>query len=584
MGLYSPNIIANSLISIEKYNAHSEYLICGDRRITWGDIIPRMFKISRALINMGVKKEDKVAFMFHNTPEFVEINAGIQIAGAIPVPMNYRYIANEIEYQVTHSDAKLLLYDSIWSKNMEPALENLPDLEHVVCKGESTLDRGIDYDAFVDSGTPSDPAVPTEPDDVAVMIYTGGTTGYPKGVMLTYQAHFEMFASMGAASIVRAVTVEIPPDRQKKILELLPIPVRWIAGPVMRSKTLKNFMSRPGVYDFLRERSYQTHTDPDKAKRRYGKNERKGMAPSMPFFHVAAYQGLVGSALTGTGCTVLLESPSFDPAKILELVEKEEVAMLGNVPTGWRKLLSYPDFDQYDVSSVRMTASGGGVCTADLKKLILEKFPNALLVDGLGQTEMTPMVSFKLDGDPDNITDRSVGKAIVDVKIIDEEGTEVSQGDTGEICYRSNSVMKGYYKEEAKTQEVMTDGWFRSGDLGYFDENGEIRTVDRKKECINTGGEKVFPLEVEEIIQVHPKVDLVTVIGVPDEEWGSIVRAVVQLNPGERMDEKEIMDYCRGKIAGYKMPRSVVFVDEIPVSPVGKILRQQIREQYGTPG
>lgn len=308
------------------------------------------------------------------------------------------------------------------------------------------------------------------------------------------------------------------------------------------------------------------------------------MAPSMPYFHVAAYQGLIGSALTGSGCSVIFESPSFDPAKILELVEREEVTMMGNVPTGWRKLLAFPDFDKYDTSSIRMTATGGGVCPADLKKLILEKFPHAMLVDALGQTEMTPMISFKIDGDPDSITDRSVGKAIVETKIIDEEGNEVPQGETGEICYRSDSMMKGYYKEEEKTREVMADGWFLSGDLGYFDENGEIRTVDRKKECINTGAEKVFPLEVEEIIHTHPKVDAVTVIGVPDKEWGSIVRAVIQLKSGEQMDKKEVKDFCRDKMAGYKMPRSVVFVDEIPVSPVGKVLRQQIRDQYGQPG
>ena len=342
MGIHSPNIIANSLISIAKYNADSEYLICGDRRITWGDIIPRMFKISQALVNIGVQKSDKVAFMFHNIPEFIEINAGVQIAGAIPVPMNYRYIASEIEYQATHSDAKVIIYDSIWSEQMEKALKNLPVIEHVVCRGISGIDRAIEYEAFVNSGKDSDPAIATEPDDVAVMIYTGGTTGYPKGVMLTYKAHFEMFATMGAASAVRATTLEVPLARHKKMMELLPIPIRWIAGPVIRSKTLKKIMSRPRVYDFLRERSYQTYTDPNRAKKRYGRNERKSMAPSMPFFHVAAYQGLIGSALTGNGCYVLLENPSFDPAKILELVEREEVAMLGNVPTGWRKLVSYP--------------------------------------------------------------------------------------------------------------------------------------------------------------------------------------------------------------------------------------------------
>ncbi|MBN1662722.1 MAG: acyl--CoA ligase [Deltaproteobacteria bacterium] len=581
MRIQSPNIIANSLISIAKHNAKSEYLICGNRRITWGEIIPRMFKISQALVGMGVKKADKVAFMFHNIPEFVEINAGIQIAGAIPVPVNYRFISGEIEYQVNHSDAKVLLYDAVWGKNMTSALNNMPAIEHIVCRGKSEIERVLDYEAFVNSGTDHDPAVPTEPDDVAVMIYTGGTTGFPKGVMLSYGAHFDMFSKMAAASIVRYITMDIPLEKHKKMMDMLPFPGKSIIGPILRSKVFKKIMARPRVQERMQERAYERIINPKKAKRYYGKNIQKAMFPSMPFFHVAAYQGLVGSALSGTSCYVLMENPAFDPALVLELVEREQIAILGNVPAGWQKLVDFPDFKKYDVGSVRMATSGGGSCPPELKKRILECFPNALMLDVLGQTEMTPIISFKIESDPDHIVEKSVGQAIVDVKIVDDEGRECTQGQTGEICYRSGTMMKGYYKDEAKTKEVMADGWFRSGDLGYLDENGELRTVDRKNECINTGGEKVFPLEVEEIIQTHPKVDIVTIIGVIDKQWGSAVRAVIQLKPGVRMDEKEVMDYCRDKMAGYKMPRSVVFVDETPVSPVGKVLRQKVRDLYG---
>jgi acyl-CoA synthetase (AMP-forming)/AMP-acid ligase II len=141
--------------------------------------------------------------------------------------------------------------------------------------------------------------------------------------------------------------------------------------------------------------------------------------------------------------------------------------------------------------------------------------------------------------------------------------------------------MKGYYKDEGKTAETMTDGWFRSGDLGYIDAEGEVRLVDRKNECINTGGEKVFPLEVEEVIHLLPKVEEVCIIGVPDEEWGSTVRAVVQLQPGERLTAEEIVAFCRDQLAGFKIPRSVLFVDELPLSAAGKVLRAKIREQYG---
>lgn len=580
MGIHSPNIMANSFISCEKHNHEGEYVIYGDRRITWGEMTPRIFKIAHALIKLGVKKDDKVAFMFHNTPEFVEINNGIQVAGAIPTPLNYRFIPREVEYQGQHSDAKVLIYDSLWAAAVEPAVANIPNIEHIVCRGESGLERAIDYEEFVNSGDANDPAIATEPGDVAVMIYTGGTTGYPKGVMLTYGAHFDMFANIFAAAVVRTMTMDLPPEKHKQMMEALPIPGKGLLAPLFRSKTFKKIMKRPGAFEFFRKNVYKQFTDPEAARKSY-KNATKAMYPSMPFFHDAAYANLMSGALAGNTCYVLPDSVSFDPGLILKTVEQEQVFSMANVPTGWKKLVSFPEAKKIDLSSVRIATTGGGACSAALKKQIFELFPNAIILDAFGQTEMTPVTSFRIDADPEKIEDRSVGKAIVEAKIVDEAGKEVSPGEIGEILYRSSTIMKGYYKDEEKTKEVMEDGWFRSGDLGYFDENGEIRTVDRKKECINTGGEKVFPLEVEEIIQGHPKVDAVCIIGVPDEEWGNSVRAVVQLKKGEQMDGQEITEFCRGEMAGYKIPRSVVFVDEIPYSPVGKMLRQQVRDLYG---
>ncbi|MFW6237550.1 MAG: class I adenylate-forming enzyme family protein, partial [Desulfosudaceae bacterium] len=239
------------------------------------------------------------------------------------------------------------------------------------------------------------------------------------------------------------------------------------------------------------------------------------------------------------------------------------------------------NLDQYDVSSLLAAATGAGACPVDLKRKIFEKFPGVLLLDMFGQTEMTPITSFRIDTGPDSLKERSVGKSILDVRIVDEEGNDVPRGEVGEIMYKSGWIMKGYYKDEEQTAAVKKDGWFRGGDLGYLDEDGEVRIVDRKKECINSGGEKIFPLEVEEVLHNHPRIQDVCVIGVPDEEWGHTVRAVVQPIPGDLPDPEEIMAFCRGKLAGYKIPKSVVFVKELPLSPVGKVLRSKIREYYG---
>jgi acyl-CoA synthetase (AMP-forming)/AMP-acid ligase II len=412
------------------------------------------------------------------------------------------------------------------------------------------------------------------------MIYTGGTTGLPKGVMLTYQAHLEMFSTLLPQLLVRALTMDLSPERHQQILDGLPLPSSPLLGPVLRTRLAKRLLGWSGTAAFLKKQSSRLLSDPDLAKAGY-RSAGKYMYPSMPFFHDASYANIMMGMLSGSISIVLPDSVQFDPALILGLVEKERVLNMANVPTGWKKLVAYPEARQFDLSSLRFATTGGGLCPVHLKKQILELFPNAMIIDAFGQTEMTPVTSFRVDADPSRIQERSVGKSIVEVRVVDEKGEDLPRGEAGEILYRSSTVMKGYYKDEEKTREVMEDGWFRSGDVGYLDESGEIRVVDRKKECINTGGEKVFPLEVEEIINRHPKVEDVCVVGVPDEEWGNTIRAVVQRKAGAELDDQEIRDFCRSELAGYKIPRTVVFVDELPRSPVGKMLRQTVRELYG---
>jgi acyl-CoA synthetase (AMP-forming)/AMP-acid ligase II len=582
MAKHSPNIIADRFLSCVVHNGDGEYIIFSDRRIKWREFVPRVFRVANTLISLGVKRGDNVAFMFHNTPEFLEVNFGIQVAGAVPAPMNYRFTPREIEYQGNHCDAKVFLYDSIWADVVEAAAPNLTQMKHFVRRGEGGLDRALDYEGLLAEARDSDPAVANEWQDVAVMIYTGGTTGFPKGVMLTYQAHLDMFSSLLAALFVRALTLDVPARRHQRIVEALPLPAPAILGPILRTRFVKNWLKGPSASARLQRRAYEIFSDPTVASKGY-KRSRKYMYPSMPFFHDAAYANMMMGAFTGSMILVLPDSVRFDPSLILDLVEKEKVTNMGNVPTGWKKLVDFPNAGRYDLSSIRVAATGGGVASASLKKDILKLFPNAMILDAFGQTEMTPVTSIRVDMDEAKLQNRSVGRSIVQVRVVDENGKDCPQGEVGEILYRSNTVMKGYYKDDEKTREVMEDGWFRSGDLGYLDENGEIRVADRKKECINTGGEKVFPLEVEEVLSRHPKVDDVCVIAVPDEEWGSSVRAVIQLKQDHQAEPKELLDFCRGDLAGYKIPRSVVFVDELPRSPVGKMLREKVRESYGQP-
>ena len=583
MGEHSPNIIANSFLSCVAHNGDGEFILYGQRRIPWREFVPRVFKVANALIALGVKKDDKVALMFHNTPEFLEVNCGIQVAGAVPAPMNYRFTPREIEYQADHCDARVFLYDSIWAEAVEAAAPNLKQMEHFVRRGRDGLDRALDYETILGEAKDTDPRIANEWKDVAVMIYTGGTTGFPKGVMLTYQAHLDLFATLSSALLVRALTLDVPAHRHQRIVEALPLPApAAILGPLLRTRIAQKWLRGPSAEARLKKRAHGTFSDPNEARKGY-KRARKYMYPSMPFFHDAAYANLMMGALGGLMILVLPESVRFDPARVLGLVEKERITNMANVPTGWKKLVGFPDADRYDLSSLRVAVTGGGVCPAPLKKEILKLFPNAMILDAFGQTEMTPVTSIRVDMDENRIEHRSVGRSIVEVRVVDENGRDLPPGQVGEILYRSSTVMKGYYKDDATTRQVMEDGWFRSGDLGTLDEQGEIRVADRKKECINTGGEKVFPLEVEEVIAKHPKVEDVCVIGIPDEEWGSSVRAVVQLKKGVKAEPKEVLDFCRKEIAGYKVPRSLVFVETLPRSPVGKMLREKVREIHGQP-
>ncbi len=579
---HSPNIIANALGCHALHNADSEAVVYGDRRMTWRDLAERVFKLADALIKAGLTKDDKVAFMFHNCPEFIEINFAIQIAGGIPVPMNYRFVANEIEYQLNHCDARMFIYDDQFKPVVSEAAPKLAGVETFICRGTDAINNGPEYESFLAGGRAEDPKVPTVWDDVAVMIYTGGTTGFPKGVMLTYGGHLDMYCHLFASIVTRAATVDLTREQVQALTRMVALPGVNIFSGLARTKLAKKILASKKTYKSIEKAVRYLLSHPQAARIGY-KNTIRLMTPSMPYFHDASYQTLILGALTGNACAIIVPGSKFDPEKVLQTVEREQPVFMANVPTGWKKIVSFPDFDKYDVSSLMAAATGAGACSADLKRKMFQKFPGIIILDMFGQTEMTPITSFRIDVSPETVKERSVGQTILDVRIVDENGNEVPRGEIGEIMYKSDWIMKGYYKDEEKTAEAMNDGWFKGGDLGYIDEDGEVRLIDRKKECINTGGEKVFPLEVEEVLHNHPDIQDVCIIGVPDEEWGSTIRAVVQPVPGADPDPADIRDFCRGKLAGYKIPRSVVFVDELPLSPVGKVLRAKIRETYGQP-
>ena len=252
------------------------------------------------------------------------------------------------------------------------------------------------------------------------------------------------------------------------------------------------------------------------------------------------------------------------------------------VPTQFRMFLDYPDLDSHDLSSVTLLSSGGSKMPVSMKKEILTRFPNTVLVDGYGQTENigAAIYSFLTVDDISKITEGYIGKPIsgVEMRVVNEDGDDVAPGEVGEALYRSPSLMRGYHGDDSKTKEAFDGTWFHTGDLFRIDEEGNYYYVERKSEVIFTGSEKVFPAEVEEIICQHPKVDSAVIIGIPDRVWGEIVRVFVVPTAGQEITPDEITEWCSDKMASYKKPREIVIKQKLPLAEDGKVLRSALKD------
>lgn len=667
---YSPFVEAIAIRG--KYFPESRpAVIYGHEPISWKQCYTRVCKLANGFRKLGIKKYEKIAFIFHNNPEFLEINFAAQMIGAVPVPVNFRYVGGEIEYTVNNCDAVCLILEDEILEEVLKVKSKMPSVRHFIMFGETKVDGFLDYNDFLNAQNDKEKKTVVYDNDVACIIYTGGTTGPSKGVMLSYKnllsnqesviaflinalpkvsrrkleskkfADSVFAAKMNSAFEVlggflrgfflhpkmrdAVVVLETPQEtegiyikplcvcyREEKIkimsgmppedmitaklyadigkqfrdfTNLLPYPHSKKGKRTVLPKLIKKFIfggiKLSGTFG-VRLKLIQSFLRPD------DKFLNNLIVP--PLFHLASYAFFTMFYTYVSGAYMMPKSRSFDPEEVLSMVNDFKPGWMFLVPAMYKKLLDYinenPNHD-YDLSSVNIGVSGASLLRAKYKKLLIRHFQNMVVFDAFGQTEMSAVSTIKLDAEEDTVSDRSVGRPIqgVELKIVNEQGKEVEEGETGEIWYRGEMVMQGYYKDEDKTKlTIDADGWLHSGDLGYLKE-GNLYTVERIKACINTGSEKVFPLEVEECIQDHPGVLDVCVIGVPDDAFGNIVRAVVIPRKGyeDKLNEQEIIEWCKGRIAGYKKPRSVVFADDFPKSPVGKVLRQQVKEKFGQP-
>jgi long-chain acyl-CoA synthetase len=469
----------------------------GDTALTYAELDERSARLATLLREQGLEPGDRVGVMLPNVLEFPVSYYGVLRAGCVVVPMNVLLKRREIAFYLEDSGSKLLL---AWHGFAAEA-------------GAGAGDAGVEpievepasFAALLAAHEPTPGLAATDEEDTAVILYTSGTTGKPKGAELT---HANLFRN---ADVSSRTTSEIA------------------AGDVV-----------------------------------FG---------GLPLFHSFGQTVSMNASLMVGACLTLV--PKFDPGEALETMQRDRVTHFYGVPTMYGALLHHPEREDYDTSTLRICITGGASMPVEVLRGFEEAF-GAIVLEGYGLSETSPVSS-------SNHPDRerkpgSIGTPLegVEMRVVDEDDNEVAQGEVGEIVIRGHNIMKGYWQRPDATEEAMRGGWFHSGDMARVDEEGYFYIVDRKKDLIIRGGYNVYPREVEEVLYEHPKIREAAVVGVPHDQWGEEIGAAVVLHEGEQLDPEEVSAYVKERIAAYKYPRLVWFLDELPKGPTGKILKREI--------
>lgn len=485
-------------------------IIFGDKRFTYQEFNERVNRFAHSFLRMGLRKGEKVAVLLFNSSHFVEAYLATAKAGGVFTPINFRFAPEEVRFILNHSDARFFFYGEEFSDLVEKIRPGLEQVEFFISAGEKRGKSVLNYETLLKGSRKEEPGVPLSEKDVCQLMYTSGTTGRPKGALIT---HGNILWNLVNTLLARE-------DKGGEIA--------LVIGPLYHTAALNNHFT-------------------------------------------------VRVALAGT--SILIKS--FDPRRVMEIIEAERVNVISGAPAMYQFLLSLPDLEKYDTSSITKCTAGASILPDGTKEKLLKLFPNANGVyDVYGCTEASPNIAILRGGDSFR-KKGSVGPPLpfLEVRIVDHKDRDVPAGDIGELICRGPNVMKGYYKDRKATLEALRGGWLHTGDLAKMDEEGFVYIVDRKKDMIVSGGENIYPREIEEVLYHHPKIQEVAVIGVPDPVWGESVKTFVVLKKGQRMREEEVVGYCKKHLASYKKPKSVEFVESLPRNPSGKVLKTLLRDR-----
>ena len=489
--------------------------IFGERTRSYREHGHRVARLAAALQGLGMARGDRVGMLALNSDRYLEFFFGTWWGGGAVNPVNIRWSATEIAYSLDDCDTRILLVDEQFKGLASQLKQRSKSLQTLVYAGDGDTPEGmLSYEALLAAAAPAADAG-CAGNDLAGVMYTGGTTGFPKGVMLSHE---------GLCANALAFVGE------------------GIVGGDARTLLIA------------------------------------------PMFHIAAGAMMLGNAAVG-GTFII--APMFTPLGTLQVVQQQKVTHLLLVPTMIQLATDHPDAGQYDLGSVKVLAYGGSVISEAVLQRAMKRFPNACFFQAYGMTELSPCPTYLRpedhrgdSGKPGLL--RSAGRATLstEVRVVDEQGREVPLGTVGEVAVRGANVMLGYWNQPELTATAVRDGWMHTGDGGRMDEEGYLYIVDRMKDMIVSGGENVYSAEVENALSLHPAVAASAVIGVPSEQWGEAVHAVVVLKPGASADFDALSTHCHALIAGYKCPRSVEFRDTLPMTGAGKIQKTELRKPY----
>ncbi|MBE9540643.1 MAG: acyl--CoA ligase [Proteobacteria bacterium] len=507
-----------------------EFIVYQDERLSFAEHYRRAAAVAHQLIDrFDIEKGDRVAIAMRNYPEWSVAFWAAAAAGAVVVPLNAWWTSDELEYGLKDSGTRLIFADAQRLERLQQIDSELP-LQHIISVRCETVPEGVTAIEMLWQGAGANlklPAVSTGPEDDATLFYTSGTTGFPKGTLGTHRN----FCSAA-----------------------LTMPYTGVQGILRSGSSLLDLLAL--------------------------KKKPRAALLTVPLFHVTGCHGIMLGILSNGGKLVMMHK--WDPVVALQLIEQEHINIFSGVPSMVRQLLDVNETEQRDLSGVTNIGYGGAPAPPDLLRRIKAAMPAVGASNGWGTTETSAGIATNSRQDYADKPD-SVGPPapVCDVKVVNEDGEQLANGELGELWVRGPNVVKGYWHNPQATAASFTDGWFHTGDVGKIDAQGFIYIVDRLKDMIIRGGENIYCAEVEVALSGHPTVKLACVFGLPDEILGELVGAVVQVAPNDSVSEQELQQFVANSLAAYKVPTKIWIRNEpLPTGATGKVLKKELRAFY----